>query len=275
MPRRRAARDPPQPRAEGALALDVSREQRLKARPRRLCNSRPTGRDFWAGDAICAAPSPSSTRGPCPAPRARFSIRSWRCGAACASLPGATARVTFWSGVAREPHGSAGGRRQVPGRRLVRADGAIGGRPGASDLGSLGIDGEQARLFQRIAGAMLYSESVDSGSARASRPQSLRPVGALGARNLRRSAHRARRDRRRGTARSRRAIAAGTRLLALEAFVGRSGLRQRGAGRRLGLVAGCSRGGGQGSSFALARGRCEHARPRVRARGHGVGRGGT
>ncbi len=72
-------------------------------------------------------------------------------------LPGATARVTFWSGVAAsrmEALAVAGKCRDAA--WFERMERSAADRAQVS-LGSLGIDGEQARLFQRIAGAILYS----------------------------------------------------------------------------------------------------------------------
>ena len=72
-------------------------------------------------------------------------------------LPGATARVTFWSGVAAsrmEALAVAGKCRDAA--WFERMERSAADRAQVT-LGSLGIDGEQARLFQRIAGAILYS----------------------------------------------------------------------------------------------------------------------
>jgi cyclic beta-1,2-glucan synthetase len=74
-------------------------------------------------------------------------------------LPGATARVTFWSGVAAsrvEALAVAGKCRDAS--WFERIERSAADRAQVS-LGSLGIDGEQARLFQRIAGAILYSRA--------------------------------------------------------------------------------------------------------------------
>ena len=186
-------------------------------------------------------------------------------------LPGATARVTFWSGVAAsrmEALAVAGKCRDAA--WFERMERSAADRAQVT-LGSLGIDGEQARLFQRIAGAILYS----SPSIRAPRellarnrsgPSALWAHGIsgdlpivlaeiedaeqLGLAGQLLRAHDYWRSKR---------------LSVDLVFVNAAPAADSA------LVAGGARGGGQGSSFALSRGRCEHARPRVRARGHGAG----
>ena len=70
-------------------------------------------------------------------------------------LPGATARVAFWSGVAASrAQALAVAGKYRDGASFERIERSAADRAQVS-LGSLGIDAEEARLYQRIAGAIL------------------------------------------------------------------------------------------------------------------------
>ena len=89
-------------------------------------------------------------------------------------------------------------------------------------LHHLGIDADEAHLFQTLARPILYSDRALRAPADVLTRRSRRRRGALGARHLGRPADRARADRRGRRRRHRAPAAAGARVLAHEAARGRS-----------------------------------------------------
>ena len=89
-------------------------------------------------------------------------------------------------------------------------------------LSYLGIDAEEAGLFQRLAGHVLYARSVVASVLRRDSPRRRRAGGALGAGHLRRPPDRPRADRRHRGRRDRAPAAARARVLADEAARRRS-----------------------------------------------------
>ena len=156
--RRHAARDAAPPRAERIAALDVSQCACSRAKASVRSSSRPIARAFSAVAAMCAPRSPSSMHCRCPIRRARCSIRCWRCGAGCAFRPAGPRAST--SG----PASRAAAPPRLPRRAKYREAGAFeriavaAADQARAELKELGIDADDARRFQRIAGHVLYPD---------------------------------------------------------------------------------------------------------------------
>ena len=172
----------------------ASRRRRRRSR-RAMCNSRPIARAFSGAGATIRTPIAvidgrplSNTVGAVLDPI--FSLRR-----RVRVPPGATARVAFWTLVAPsrgevldladKHHDATAFERAV----------TLAWTQAQVQLHHLGIGADEAHLFQRLANHVLYSDPTLRPSSDVLRRGEARPVDALGARNLRRSADRSGSDR--------------------------------------------------------------------------------
>ncbi len=170
---RRPPRDAP-----AALRATSSRSgprtsRRSRTRPAAASSTRPTGPASSAGAGRSARRSRSSTGGRCRTRSARCSTRSSACAAASGIAPGATAHAIFSTVVAesREEVLDLADKYRDP-ATFERAA-TLAWTQAQVQLHHLGIETDEAHLFQRLANRILYSDPT------------LRPVAAVLARNER------------------------------------------------------------------------------------------
>ena len=141
--------------------------------PRPLPRPRPVGPLAGLG---------ASTGARCRTPSARCSTRSSACGCRVRLAPGATAHAIFSTVVAESREAGPGPGRQVSRRRRRSSGPAILAWTQAQvQLHHLGIEADEAHLFQRLANRILYSDPSLRPPASAAGQQRARRVGPVGA----------------------------------------------------------------------------------------------
>ena len=166
--------------------------------------------------------------------------------------PGATARLSFWTVVSSsrasvldlfDKHQDA--------NAYVRAA-TLSWTQAQVQLRHLGVTAEEANLFQRIAGHVLYADASMRPSSATIRARQQHAICLVGPGNFRRCSHRAAQNRAHRRPRHRPAIVAGSRILAAQAARSRSRDPERTRGFLCAGSAGRSRNGCPHASLTSA-----------------------